>query len=285
MLILMLLPFLSGVLLLVLVPLLLSVGLAFTSYDGLSAPVWRGGQNFRDLFADELFWIALWNSALFALITVPLRVGGALVLAMLLNRPRRGVGFYRAAIYLPTIVPGVAYALIWLWLLNPLYGPINLLLGAAGLPAPAWLADSRTALPAIALMASFQLGEGFIVALVALQEIPRDYYHGAALDGAGRWQLFRHITLPLIAPWLLLLSIRDIIVSVQNSFAPALLMTDGGPYYATLFLPLLMYETAFDRFRFGMGAAIMVLVFLGVGLLIGLLYLAVGGWGYDEEVS
>jgi multiple sugar transport system permease protein len=178
----------------------------------------------------------------------------------------------------------VAYALIWLWLLNPLYGPINMLLSSAGLPAPAWLADSRTALPAIALMASFQLGEGFIVALVALQEIPRDYYQAAALDGAGRWQLFRHITLPLIAPWLLLLSIRDIIVSVQSSFAPALLMTEGGPYYATLFLPLLMYETAFDRFRFGMGAAIMVLVFLGVALLIWLLYAAVGGWGYDEEV-
>lgn len=280
----MLLPFLSGVFLLVLLPLLLSFGLAFTSYDGLAAPSWRGFQNFRDLFADELFWIALRNSTLFVLITVPLRVGGALALAMLLNRPRRGVGFYRAAIYLPTIVPSVAYALIWLWLLNPLYGPINMLLSSAGLPAPAWLADSRTALPAIALMASFQLGEGFIVALVALQEIPRDYYQAAALDGAGRWQLFRHITLPLIAPWLLLLSIRDIIVSVQSSFAPALLMTEGGPYYATLFLPLLMYETAFDRFRFGMGAAIMVLVFLGVALLIWLLYAAVGGWGYDEEV-
>lgn len=281
---LMLLPFLSGVVLLVVAPALLSFALAFTSYDGLSPPTWRGLGNFVELLHDELFLIALKNSALFVLITVPLRVGGALALALLLNRPRRLVGLYRAAVYLPTIVPGVAYALVWLWVLNPLYGPLNMLLATLGLPAPAWLASPATALPAIAVVAAFQVGEGFVIALVALQEIPGDYYHAAAIDGAGRWQQFWFITLPLIAPWLLLLTIRDIIVSVQSSFTPALLMTGGGPYYATLFLPLLMYQTAFDRFRFGLGAAMMLLLFLGVALLIWLLYATVGGWGYAEEV-
>lgn len=277
-------PFVFGALLLVGVPALLSFGLAFTEYDGLAPPVWVGVANFGQLAADERFWIALRNSLLFVLLTVPLRVLGTLLLALLLNQRRRGIGFYRAAVYLPTVIPSVAYALIWLWIFNPVYGPLNTLLAGLGLPAPAWLADSRTALLAIAIMACFQIGEGFVVLLAGLQEVPRDYFDAAAIDGAGRWQVFWQITLPLIAPWLLLLTMRDIIVSVQSTFAPAFIMTGGGPYYATLFVPLLMYELAFDRFRFGMGAALMLLVFLGVGLLLWLLHACAGGWGYAEEV-
>jgi multiple sugar transport system permease protein len=277
-------PFLAGVAVLVALPVALSVALSFTAYDGLSAPEWRGLANFRDLAADPLFAIALRNSLVFVALTVPLRVVIAVGLALLLERPSRGVGLYRVAVYVPTIVPGVAYALVWLWILNPLHGPLNLVLGGLGLPTPAWLVDRRTALPAIALTALFQIGEGFVVALAGLRTIPEDTYHAAALDGAGRAATLRHVTLPLLAPWLLLLAIRDVIVSAQNTFTPALLMTGGGPYYATLFVPLLMYETAFDRFRFGQGAAMMVLLLVVVGLLILLTYHAAGGWGHEDEV-
>jgi len=268
---------------LITLPALLSVGLAFTTYDGLSAPEWRGLANFRDLAADPLFGIALRNSLLFVALTVPLRVLIALGLALLLNRPRRGVGFYRAAVYVPTIVPSVAYALVWLWIFNPRYGPLNLALAGLGLPTPAWLVDRATALPAIALTALFQIGEGFVVVLAGLKAVPDECHHAAALDGAGRAAVLRHITLPLLAPWLLLLTIRDVIASAQSTFTPALLMTGGGPYYATLFVPLLMYETAFDRFRFGQGAAMMLLLLLVVGALILLTYRAAGGWGYEDE--
>ncbi len=281
---LMLAPFLAGMLVLVVIPAALSVGLAFTAYDGLSAPEWRGLDNFRHLLRDQLFRTAAWNSLQFVVLSVPLRVLMALGLALLLSRRHRGAGLYRAAVYLPTIIPSPAYALAWLWIFNPIYGPLNMLLGALGLPTPAWLADSSTALPAIALMSVFQLGEGLVVLLAGLQEIPREQYDAAAIDGAGGLALLRSVTLPLLAPWLLLLTIRDIIVSAQSTFAPALLMTGGGPYYATLFVPLLMYETAFDRFRFGEGAAMMLLLFLGVGLLIWLAHAALGGWGYDDEV-
>ena len=277
-------PYLVGALLLVALPALLSFALALTEYDALSPPVWRGLDNFQKLSQDYLFFISVRNSALFALITVPLRLLGALGLALLLRQPRPGAKLYRTAVYLPTIVPNVAYALIWLWLFNPLYGPLNLLLGRLGLPAPAWLVDEQTALPALALMALFQLGEGFAVLLAGLQEIPRDYYQAAALDGAGRWGQFRYITLPLLAPWLLLITMRDIIMSIQGTFTPAMIMTGGGPYYATLFVPLLIYRTAFDRFRFGEGAAMMLLVFVGLGLLLWLVYRSVGGWGYGDEV-
>jgi hypothetical protein len=151
-------PYLLGVLVLVVVPVVVSVGLAFTAYDGLSAPQWHGLGNFRELVRDPLFGIALQNSLVFVALTVPLRVLIALGLALLLNRARRGVGLYRVAVYVPTIVPSVAYALIWLWIFNPRYGPLNLALEGLGLPAPAWLVDRTTALPAIAVTALFQIG-------------------------------------------------------------------------------------------------------------------------------
>jgi multiple sugar transport system permease protein len=178
----------------------------------------------------------------------------------------------------------VAYALIWLWIFNPIYGPLNMLLGSLGLPTPAWLVNEQTALPALALMTLFQIGEGFAVLLTGLQEIPQDYYRAAALDGAGSWQLFRYITLPLLAPWLLLITMRDVIVTIQGTFTSASIMTGGGPYYATLFAPMLIYQTAFDRFRFGEGAAMMLLVFSGVGITLLIVYAILGGWGYADEV-
>jgi multiple sugar transport system permease protein len=277
-------PYLLGALILVVLPTILSFLLALTEYDALSPPVWRGLQNFHKITQDQLFLISVRNSALFVLLTVPLRLLGALAFALLLNQPRSGVKLYRTAIYLPTVVPNVAYALVWLWIFNPVYGPLNLILGSLGLPTPAWLSDDQTALPALALMALFQIGEGFAVLLAGLQEIPPDYYRAAALDGANRWQMFRYITLPLLAPWLLLVTMRDVIVSIQGTFTPAMLMTGGGPYYATLFIPMLIYETAFDRFRFGEGAAMMLLAFVSVGLVLLLIYVAVGGWGYADEV-
>jgi multiple sugar transport system permease protein len=276
-------PYLLGVAVLVVLPAALSMALSFTAYDGLSAPEWRGLDNFRELAADPQFAIALRNSLLFVLLTVPLRVVIALALALLLNRPRRGIGLYRVAVYLPTIVPAVAYALVWLWIFNPRYGPLNLALAALGLPTPAWLVDRTTALPAIALTALFQVGEGFIVVLAGLRSVPEECTQAAALDGAGRAATLRHIILPLLAPWLLLLTIRDVITSAQSTFTPTLMMTGGGPYYATLVVPLLMYETAFDRFRFGQGAAMMVLLLLAVAVLILLTFRAAGGWGYEDE--
>jgi multiple sugar transport system permease protein len=279
----MLAPYLTGTVVLVAIPIALSGILAFTAYDGLSRPEWHGVQNFREILGDPRFAIAVRNSLVFVALSIPLRLVITLTLALLLCRPRPGVGLYRVAVYLPTVVPGPAYALVWLWILNPLYGPLNLLLAALGLPAPAWLADSSTALPAIALTTLFQIGEAFVILLAGLQEIPDDYYHAAAIDGAGLFQQLRHLTLPLLTPWLLLVTLRDIIASAQNTFTPALLMTGGGPYYATLVLPLLIYETAFDRFRFGEGAAMTLVLCLGVGAIILLIYRAFGGWGYEDE--
>jgi multiple sugar transport system permease protein len=279
----MLLPYLIGTVVLVALPALLSLGLAFTSYDALSPPLWRGLWNFREIFRDPLFLTAVQNSLYFVVLAVPLRVLGALALALLLNQRRRAIGLYRSAVYLPTVIPDVPYALIWLWIFNPIYGPLNILLHMLGLPAPAWLLDANTAKLAIVIMSLFQIGEGFVVLLAGLHDLPQDYYDAAAVDGGNRWQMFRAITLPLLAPWLLLLTMRDMTLSAQSTFTPAYVMTQGGPYYATLFLPLLMYEEAFEQLRFGQGSAMMLMLCVGVGLLLLLVYYVVGGWGYADD--
>ena len=276
-------PFIVGSFVLVGIPAAYTFALAFTEYDALSPPTWRGLQNFRDVFHEQVFQIAVRNSAIFVALAVPLRVLGALALALLLQHRRRGYGLYRVAVFLPTVVPDIAYALIWLWIFNPLYGPLNVVLGALGLPQPAWLVDPNTALLSIVIMSLFQIGEGFVLLLAALRSIPPDYYAAGSLDGAGRWQLFRFVTLPLLAPWLLLLTVRDIIVTAQNTFTAAYLMTGGGPYYATLFMPLLIYEEAFDRFRFGLGSAMMIVMFVSIGLLLYLVFVTMKGWGYEDE--
>jgi multiple sugar transport system permease protein len=269
-------PYLLGVGVLIVVPAAVSLGLAFAHYDGLSAPYWAGWRNFSMFWIDPLERIAVLNSLYFTALAVPLRLLIALGLALLLAG--RGLGLYRAAVTVPTVIPDVAYALVWLWVFNPLYGPVNAVLGALGLPTPGWLADPASAKLVFVAMALLQVGEGFVVLLVGLRSVPRELYAAAMLDGAGRLGLLRHITLPALAPWLMLLTYRDVILSFQYTFAPAMLMTRGDPYYSTLFLPWLIYEEAFDNLRYGMSGAIMIVQFLLSGALVAALALAFRRW-------
>ncbi|MCB0235909.1 MAG: sugar ABC transporter permease, partial [Anaerolineae bacterium] len=198
--------------------------------------------------------------------------------------PGRIYGPLRAGVYLPTIIPEGAYALIWLWILNPLYGPLNALLGGLGLPTPDWLIQPDTAQFSFVLMSLFTIGEGIIVALVGLRTIPGALYEAARVDGAGRWQSFWRITLPVLAPWLLLLTFRDLVVVLQNTFTPSFVMTYGGPYYATTFAPLLLFELAFDMFDFGGAAAFMVILYALTALLVvGIVNLV--GLNQDADVA
>jgi multiple sugar transport system permease protein len=280
----MLLPYLVGTLLLVGLPGLLSGLLAFTAYDALTPPVFVGFTNFRLLASDPVVGTAISNSLVFIVLAVPLRILGALGLALLLFRPRRGVGGYRAAVYVPTVIPDVAFALIWLWIFNPLFGPVNLALGALGLPTPGWLADAETARYPFVVMAAFQIGEGFVVLLAAMRGLSGEIFDAGAVDGAGRWSAFRYLTLPLLVPWLALLTFRDIILSFQWTFTPSYVMTGGDPYYATMFLPLVTYEEAFDHFRCGPGSALMLITFLLSLAVIGAIYLFFRRRGYVADV-
>jgi multiple sugar transport system permease protein len=275
---LLLLPYAFGIILLVIVPALLSFGLAFFHYDGLSSPTWAGSLNFTLAFTDELFSLSIRNSLALILIPVPLRVFGAFFLARLMQRNGRFLSWFRAAVYLPTIVPGAAFALAWLWILNPLYGPLNLLLQSIGLNDPAWLVDPAWAKPGLALMALWQIGEGFIVSLAALYDIPVDLEDAARMDGAGSWSTLRHIILPIIAPILLLLTFRDAIYTFQESFTHIYFMTEGGPYYATYTLPLFIYEQGFDLRAFGTASAALWVMYAITGLIVVALYIIAKQW-------
>ena len=276
-------PYLLGTLLLIVLPAGLSFYIAFTRYNGVSNPVFVGWQNFQFLLTEPFFKIAFINSLTFTVWAVPLRILGALVMALLYNRPRQGTDLYRAAVYLPTIIPDAAYALTWTWILNPLYGPLNASLRTFGLPGPLWLADSAWALPAIVLVSLLQIGEGFVVLLAGLRHVPQVLYDSARVDGANRWQMFSSITLPLLSPWLVLLTVRDVVLSFQSTFTPAYIMTRGGPYYSTFFTPLLIYETAFDRLLFGPAAAITLVVFIFTVLIVVIVYQFFDKWVLDEE--
>jgi multiple sugar transport system permease protein len=261
---LMLAPYVVGLVGLVLLPAAVTLGLAFTEYDLIRAPEWIGLRNLDDLLDDRIFRTALTNSAVFALFAVPARLLIALGLALLLHRRMAVVGTARTAAALPTAVPEIAYGLLWLWLLNPLYGPINQVLqlgGQNGLTVfgrtpPQWLTDPVDAQAAIIVMSLFTMGETFIILLAVRRALPEELYELAALEDATGWDVFRRITFPLMAPALGLLLLRDTIASFQVSLVPALVVTEGGPPpYATTYLSLFVYRNAFEYLRYGYAAA------------------------------
>jgi len=275
---LLLLPYAFGIVLLVIIPALLSFGLAFFHYDALSPPVWAGTLNFVLAYTDELFTLSIRNSLSLVLIPVPLRVMGAFLLARLMQGNGRFLIWFRSIVYLPSVVPAAAFALAWLWILNPLYGPLNLLLQTIGLTPPAWLVDPIWTKPALVLMGLWQIGEGFIVSLAALYDIPAELEDAARIDGAGSAALLGRIILPLIAPILLLLAFRDAIFTFQESFTHIYLMTQGGPYYATYTLPLFIYEQGFDLRAFGPASAAMWVLYALIGLIVAVLYVVARQW-------
>ena len=182
-------------------------------------------------------------------------------------------------------MPASAFALAWLWILNPLYGPLNRLLMALSLSAPGWLSDAQWARPAIALALLWLVGEGFLVCLAALYDVPRDLEDAAAADGAGAGAILRYVLLPLLAPVLLLLMARDAVLLLQESFTLAWLLSGGGPYYATYTLPQFIYEAAFGRLDFGVASAALWALYVVTGLLLILVYLVARQWqvGLSEE--
>ncbi|HVM18928.1 MAG TPA: sugar ABC transporter permease [Egibacteraceae bacterium] len=271
-------PYATGTLLLVVVPAALTFGYAFTDHTGLATPRFNGLANLRRLTADPLFFASLRASLIHVALAVPLRLLVATGLGLLLAAPRRGGRWYRAAVYLPTVIPDVALALLFLWVLNPLYGPLNQVLGLLGLPQPTWLGTVWGARAGVAMMALFPIGEAFLVVLATRRQISPRLYEAAALDGCGPWQQLRRITLPLMAPVLVLLAVRDTVMTLQFNFVPAYILTDGGPTNATLYLPIYIFDQAFEFLGFGYGAMITLGMLAITAALIVLQVLLVRRW-------
>ncbi|CAL9520549.1 Lactose transport system permease protein LacF [Actinosynnema sp. ALI-1.44] len=266
---LMLAPYLVGLVVLVFGPALVTLAMAFTEYDLIGSPQWIGLANFAELAGSVPFRAALGNSLVFAAVAVPLRVAAALGLALLLHRRAPGAGAARTVATLPTAVPEIAYGLLWLWLFNPLYGPVNQLLRLGGengrtawdTAVPAWLTAPNDARAAIVVMSLFTIGEMLVVLLAARRALPREVFELAAVEGAAGWSVARRVTLPMLAPVIALLVLRDTILSFQFSFVPALVVTGGGPPpYSTTYLSLYIYRNAFEYLRYGHAAAATLVV-------------------------
>jgi multiple sugar transport system permease protein len=245
-------PFILGVLFFDFIPMAASFVLSFTDWDILTAPNWIGLKNYITAFTiDPNFPVILKVTFSYALISVPLRLLTALFLAVLLNEATRGVGFFRTVFYLPTIISSVAAAVLWQWILNPSFGPINGLLKLFGVQGPNWLADPNTALWSLIIMSSWGVGGEMLIFLAGLKGIDKQLYESAELDGAGRIQRFFSITLPMLSPTMFFNLVMAVIGSLQT-FDTAYVIstahagTAGGPMKSTLFYMIYLYNRAFS---------------------------------------
>ena len=254
-------------------PIAASFALSFTSFGlrDLQNPIgatFVGVDNYIALFADETFWKSLFNTVYFVIVGVPLTLILGLLIANALNRGiTRFRTVYRVGYYIPVITSIVAIAVVWRFLLNPDYGLINMTLAAFGIQGPAWLADPALAMPSIIAMAVWRnLGFAMIVFLAGLQAIPVSLYEAASIDGAGRWQAFKSVTLPLLKPTILFMTVITTIGYLQL-FEEPFVMTGGGPLDSTLSVTMYMYQQGFAFFHQGYASAIAYVLFVIVAIV------------------
>lgn len=226
-----------------------------------------GLENYDRLIADGRFWNSVWNTFYFVGASVPLQIALALALAIALAGKLRRLGFLRTIFFVPVAASLVGISVIWEWIYHPRLGVINNLLELIGVSGPNWLADSVWAMPAIILLVVWT-GTGYymVIYLAGVLDIPHTYYEAARLDGASRWQLFRHVTWPMLTPVTYLVVILQIINSFQV-FTTVYVMTNGGPARATEVLVYYLYQRAFESLEFGYASAISVSLFLGLVVL------------------
>lgn len=246
----------------VLGPVVFSFGMSFTKWDALSPGAFVGLRNYENLLTDEVFLTALRNTFLYSIGTVVPMLVVSLAVAMMLDTRLRGRTFFRVVIYLPVVISWVAGSVIWRLIFIHPNGVLNNLLGYVGVPPQLWTSDPQLALPAI-MWLTFWKGLGFyaVIYLAGLQTIPPSLYEAAMIDGASKWQLFRHVTLPLLQPTTLFALVIGIISSFEV-FVPVYLMTGGGPGYASMVLVMAIYRSGFQLYQMGYASAIAVVLFL-----------------------
>ncbi|MET0744335.1 MAG: sugar ABC transporter permease [Microvirga sp.] len=246
----------------VVLPILLVVYLSFTSYDILGAPKWIGLLNYEDLLDDDVFWTAVRNTAYYTVVTVPVGMALSLALALFINRQLPGIGFFRTVYYAPVVAPLVTSALVWMLFYSETTGLFNYLLSLMGLAPKQWLNSTTWAMPSVILMSIWKsLGFNMVIFLAGLQSIPRELYEAASLDGAGPVRGFRHITLPLLTPSTVYVTITSIIASFQV-FSQVFVMTAGGPNNATTTIVHQIYRTAFVHLEVGYASAMALALFV-----------------------
>ncbi|GAA2384036.1 carbohydrate ABC transporter permease [Nonomuraea africana] len=248
-------PWLIGFVLFTAGPIVAAVVISFMQWNLLRSPVWVGFANYERMFSDPEFWESLENTFQYGLGSVALGVTFTFLLALLLNQPLRFQGLFRTVMYMPSVVSGLATALLWLNILHPDYGLINKVLAAVGVQGPGWLASQEWAIPALVLMSVWGAGNTIVIYLAGLQGIPKTLYEAAEIDGAGWWRRFWSVTVPMMSPVIFFNVVTGFIAALQG-YVLILVMTEGGPGNATMVLGLYIYRHAFVYFDMGYAAAL-----------------------------
>lgn len=276
------LPWILGFVLFTAGPMLASVYLGLTRWDIITSPVFVSTQNYVTLAKDPLFLKSLGVTVSYTLWSAPIHIILGFVLASLLNAGVPGTNIFRAIYYLPSILPLVASAVLWSWILNPEFGLLNFALAHLGIQGPGWLTSEQWALPAMVIMNIQFIGITMVIMLAGLQRVPQELYEAAQLDGANGWQRLRFITLPMMSSVIFF----AIIININNSFqtfTQAYVLTNGGPSNATLFYMLYLYNQAFRNFRMGYASALAMVLFLIMVTLTAIQFRMSRLWVYTEE--
>ena len=258
-----------------------SIGISFLKTDLLTGYKFVGLSNYGKMFGDKLFWKAMQVTAYYTFTMVPLSIIMSLSIALLLNQEVKALGVWRMVYYLPSVVSGVAVAILWGWVLNPRFGLLNQGLAAIGIKGPRWMYSSQWAVPGFILMGLWGAGGAMLLYLAGLQGIPSALYEAAKIDGANAWHRFWKVTLPMLTPTIFFNLLMNIIGSFQV-FTQSYIMTGGGPNNATLTMVLFLYRKGFEHFKFGYASAIAWALF-GVILVFSILVVRTSEqWVYYE---
>ena len=274
-------PWIVGFLFLTLGPMLASIYLSLTNYKMIAAPVFIGTANYERMFTDQLMWQALKVTSIYTLFSVPLNLISAMAVAVLLNQKIVASGIFRTVFYLPSVISGVAVALVFAWIFNYRFGILNYFISLVGIEGPNWLGSPRYALSALVVMSLWGIGGNVVIYLAGLQSVPVSLHEAATIDGAGAWTRFWSITLPLVTPVILFTMVMGVIGTFQT-FTQAYIMTAGGPANATLFYLLYLYKNAFNWFEMGYASSLAWLLTIIILILTAILWTTSARWVYYE---
>lgn len=277
------LPAILGFLIFTIGPVIASFGISLTDWNIYGDYSYIGFANYQEMFTDDpLFRKSLGVTLMYAGISVPLLMFIAFAVALLLNQNVHGKSVFRTIYYLPVLVPVIANTILWLWLFNPEFGLLNVILEGLGLPTSQWIYAEGTAVPSLALMSAWGFGNAAIIFLAGLQGVPSHLYDAVAVDGGGVWRKLRDVTLPMMTPTILFNLIMGLIGTFQ-AFSEAYIMTGGGPNNATLFYVYYLYRTAFTESRMGYASALAWLLFAVILLVTLLIFRTARHWVYYES--
>lgn len=275
------LPWLIGFILFGGGPIIASGVISFTNWSLLSSPQWIGLQNYVQLFQDPLFYTVLKNTLYFGVGSVLLSVVTSFALALLLNQKVKAIAFFRTIFYLPSVVSGIATALLWVNIFHPDFGLINYVLGLFGIQGPGWLTSDAWVIPALIIMSAWGAGSTMIIYLAGLQSIPGHLYEAASIDGAGSWSKFWHVTVPMMSPVIFFNLITGFISSLQ-AFVLILVMTNGGPDNSSMVYGLYIYREAFQYFDMGYASALAWGLFVLIMAITLIQFVLARRWVYYE---